>query len=172
MAIESYAYAIVLLYAIVVIIISVWNLFAFDKNNESETIFFILNIIAIILSVGIIIWVLILLFGSSGVQKSNFVQFRPTSKYDPERQAYLERSGFGEVSRFGAGPPPSDAPPPFPSSFAPRQLPTPPSSFTPRQLPTPPSSFTPSPQITINPNYVPRYTNTPSVAEQQRGIGF
>ncbi len=107
MALENYAYSIVLLFAIFVIIISVWNLFAFDKNDEDETIYFILNIISIVLSVGIIVWAIILMFGS-GAEKSKFEVFKPVKNNNDDYIRYLLSQGLI------ANPPPTDAPPPPP----------------------------------------------------------
>jgi len=52
----SYFGYVVILFTILIIVISIWNLFAFDKSNEDESVFFIINIISIILSVIILIW--------------------------------------------------------------------------------------------------------------------
>jgi hypothetical protein len=119
MTIENYAYAIVLLFALVVIIISIWNLFAFDKNNEDETIYFILNIIAIILSVGIIVWAMVLLFGNQPQVKVTQVTPPEVRQY-PTTEDVGYRNYIASLQRQGTLaylPPPSDLPPNLPYQY-------------------------------------------------------
>ena len=94
MALENYAYIIVLLFAVIVILISVSNIFAFDKNNEDETIYIVLNIITIVLSIGIIIWVIVILFRNSAKPKSDYIKFEKVSQSAPDYQEYIRNIGL------------------------------------------------------------------------------